>query len=42
MCVSFYYIEEQWQTLVKEREDALLKAENRHRIKLEDAENNLR
>jgi hypothetical protein len=35
-------IEEQWKQLVQEKESALQAAENRLRIKLEDADNKLR
>ena len=38
----FLNIEEQWKQLVHEKESALQAAENRLRIKLEDADNKLR
>lgn len=34
--------EEQWKQLVQEKEAALVSAENRHRIRMEDADNKLR
>lgn len=36
------HLEEQWKQLVHEREAALKQAENRNRIRMEDADNKLR
>lgn len=36
------FVEEQWKQLVNEKENALHTAENRLRIKMEDADNKLR
>lgn len=44
LCLFFCtpHAEEQWKQLVQEKEEALQTAENRHRIRMEDADNKLR